>query len=220
MRAAARARPGFALPEPLVLPGGLAVITVLGELPTKLSATAALTTPAIVILALLGLALGRPWRRRPRLGRWPLLSALAVYLFYLAPVLLTGDPTFTGYIKLDGTATWMAMTDWALSRGQRSRDSAIDLRDDLSAYLNGGEPVGALLPWGIGHRAWVRTSRGCSALPRVAGAMVSLSLWPIAGQLIRCGPRALVVFVAAAIGAVDGLAVGRRQGAGRGWVSR
>ena len=191
---------GFALPEPLVLPGGLAVITVLGELPTKLSATAALTTPAIVILALLGLALGRPWRRRPRLGRWPLLSALAVYLFYLAPVLLTGDPTFTGYIKLDDTATWMAMTDWVLSHGHTlSGLPPSTFETTLSAYLNGGEPVGALLPWGIGHRlvgqdlAWV-----FQPYLALLGAMVSLSLWPIAGQLIRSRAlRALVVFVAA-----------------------
>src|SRR5436309_7340016 len=77
---------GERLPEALVLPVGLATIVVIAELTTKLNATARFTTPVVVALAVVGIAAGRPWRRRPRLGGWPVAAALGVYLVYLAPV--------------------------------------------------------------------------------------------------------------------------------------
>jgi hypothetical protein len=191
---------GRQLPEPLALPAGLAVVLVVAEVTTKLNATARFTTPAVVALALLGLLARRPWRRRPRIGGWPLAAALAVYLVYLAPVFLTGEPTFTGYVKLDDTATWMTMTDRVLSHGHDLSGLAPSTYSTtLGFYLTGGEPVGAMLPWGIGHQlvgqdlAWVFQ-------PYLAflGGMLALSLWPIIGPLVRARPlRAFVVFIAA-----------------------
>src|SRR5437588_8011794 len=81
---------GRPLPEPVVLPAGLAVVLVVAELTTKLSSTARFTTPAVVVLAVLGVVARRPWRRRPRIGGWPLIAALAVYVGYLAPVFING----------------------------------------------------------------------------------------------------------------------------------
>ena len=52
-----------------------------------------------------------------------------VFLAYGAPVLLSGEATFAGYIKLDDTATWAALTDRAVSHGRctigRTKDQAI-----------------------------------------------------------------------------------------------
>jgi hypothetical protein len=191
---------GRRLPEPLVLPAGLAVIIVVAEVLTKSNATARFTTPAVVALAIAGGALAL-WRRRaPLIGRWPLAAAVLVYLAYLAPVFMTGEPTLTGYVKLDDTATWMAMTDRVLSHGHDLAGLAPSTYSTaLRFYLTGGEPVGAMLPWGIGRQlvgqdlAWVFQ-------PYLAflGAMIALSLWPIAGSLIRSRPlRAVVVFIAA-----------------------
>ncbi len=191
---------GLELPGPLAVPAGLAVVICAGELTTKLSATAPLSTPLVVVLALVGFAVGRPRRLRSRFGSWPLVAAVAVYVAYLAPVLATGDPTFTGYVKLDDTATWMAMTDRVLSHGHNLAHLAPSTYEaTLSAYLNGGEPVGALLPWGIGHRlagqdlAW--TFQPYLAL---LGSMLALSLWPLTERLVSSARlRALVVFIAA-----------------------
>jgi hypothetical protein len=191
---------GARLPGGLLMPVGLAVIIVVAEVTTKSGATARFTTPAVVALALLGVVLGRPWRRDLRLGAWPLAAAGAVYLAYLAPVLLSGEPTFTGFVKLDDTATWMAMTDRVLSHGHDLSGLApSSYQTTLHFYLTGGEPVGAMLPWGIGHQlvgqdlAWVFQ-------PYLAflGAMLALSAWSIVGPLVRSRwLRALVVFIAA-----------------------
>ena len=144
---------------------------------------------------------------------------MAVYVAYLAPVLATGDPTFTGYVKLDDTATWMAMTDRVLAHGHNLAHLAPSTYEaTLSAYLNGGEPVGALLPWGIGHRlagqdlAW--TFQPYLAL---LGSMLALSLWPLdrAARLLAAAARAGRVHRRAVGAALRLLALGRDQGDGR-----
>ena len=191
---------GRALPEGLVLPSGLALIIVIAEVTTKESWAAKLTTPLVLVLALAGLALARPWRRPLHLGAWSLVVAGLVYFAYLAPVLATGDPTFTGYVKLDDSATWMAMTDRVLSHGHDLSGLAPSTYEaTLHFYLTGGEPVGAMLPWGVGHQlvgqdlAWV-----FQPYLALGGAMLALCLWVLAGQVVRSRPlRALVVFVAA-----------------------
>lgn len=190
---------GRRLAEPLVLPIGLALIIVVAELTTKLDATARFTTPVVVALALLGFVLARPWRIRPLLGAWPLTAAAGVYATYLAPVFLTGKPTFTGYIKLDDTAAWMAMTDRVLGHGHDlSGLPPSTYERTLHLYLTGGEPVGSMLPWGIGHQlvgqdiAWL-----FQPYLAVLAAMLALSLWPIVTPMIRSGPlRAAAVFIA------------------------
>ena len=191
---------GQALPEGLLLPAGLALIIVVAEVTTKSSSTAKLTTPLVVAIALVGAALAQPWRRGLRVGAWPLGIAAAVYIAYLAPVLVTGEPTFTGYIKLDDTATWMAMTDRVLSFGHSHAGLAPSTYETtLRFYLTGGEPVGAMLPWGIGHRlvgedlAWVFQ-------PYLAfgGAMLAMAAWALVTPVIRSRSlRAVVVLIAA-----------------------
>jgi hypothetical protein len=191
---------GLRLAGPLVIPAGLAVLIDAAELMTKLSPTARFTAPAVVALALVGFAVGRPQQLRARFGPWPLVAAVAVYLVYLAPVLATGEPTFTGYIKLDDTSTWMAMIDRVLGHGHDLSGLAPSTYETtLHFYLNNGDPVGAMLPWGIGHQlvgqdvAWV-----FQPYLALLGAMLALSLWPLAARLVRSPRlRALVVFIAA-----------------------
>jgi hypothetical protein len=191
---------GLELSAALLLPLGLATIMNVGELTTKLNATAPFTTPAVVVVALAGFVVGRPRKLRSRLSAWPLLAALGVYLVYLAPVLATGEPTFTGYVKLDDTATWMAMIDRVMGHGHDLsglRPSTYETT--LTFYLHGGEPVGSMIPWGVGHQlvgqdvAWIFQ-------PYLAflGSILALGLWPLAAPLVRSRPlRALVVFIAA-----------------------
>src|SRR2546422_453829 len=69
-----------------------------------------------------------------------------------APVLLSGKATFAGYIKLDDTATWLAITDRAMSHARDLGGLAPSTYEaTLANYLGTGYPIGSFLPWGVGH---------------------------------------------------------------------
>src|SRR5215208_2677082 len=107
---------GFELTTGLLLPVGLAVIIVVASLATMTAATATLATPAVVVCAIVGLGLTAPWPgRRP--NPWLVVAALGVFAVYAAPIVLSGEATFAGYITLDDTATWLALIDRALEHG-------------------------------------------------------------------------------------------------------
>jgi hypothetical protein len=90
----------------LLLPLGLAAALVIAGTLTAFSAAALAAVPVMAVGAVAGLLLAERWR----LGRWPLLAAVGVLLVYGAPVLLSGQATFTGFIKLTrprrGSASW------------------------------------------------------------------------------------------------------------------
>ena len=89
---------------------GLAVMIVIAQLGVSIDTTAELAIPVVVALGAFGLVMGWSARlTRVPLPGWELAAALGVYLVFGAPVLLSGDPTLAGFIKLDDTATWMAL---------------------------------------------------------------------------------------------------------------
>jgi hypothetical protein len=108
---------GIDLPG-VLLPGvGLAAIIVVAGFTTILDGTAELTAPLIVALAAVGLGLSLPWRlRRPEW--WAIGAAVGVFVVYAAPIVLSGEPTFSGYIKLDDTASWLGITDRVMQHGR------------------------------------------------------------------------------------------------------
>src|SRR5437763_15906653 len=141
---------GFALPEGLHMPAGLAVMIVAGEVTTR-SGIPKLTMPVAVVFALFGWAAGRPWQNPRRVANWALLAASGVYFIYLAPVLFTGEPTWTGYIKLDDTSTWFGFTDRLLGHGH-SLAGLSHSSYEVLLHVNQLYPVGDFIPWGIGHQ--------------------------------------------------------------------
>src|SRR5204863_8434533 len=97
------------LPPGLVGPAGFALGVVAAQFATLWDATAELVGPFVCVLAAAGLGFAWRWRGRP--DPWLIGVALAVFFVFAAPVLLSGQATFAGYIKLDDTATYFAMTD-------------------------------------------------------------------------------------------------------------
>jgi len=193
---------GRRLPGALLVPAGLAGIVVVGQFTTLTDATAELTLPLLLVLAIAGAGLSLPWRfGRP--DPWVVGVALAVFAVFAAPVVLSGSATFAGYIKLDDTATWLAMTDQVMERG-RDLDGLepSTFSATLEANLPGGYPVGVFLPFGAaqklvgGDLAWV-----FQPYLSFLAAMLALCLWQIGGGLAavlnRPGLRALAAFVAA-----------------------
>jgi hypothetical protein len=192
------------LPRPLVLPAGLAVVVVLAQITTATSATARATAPVVVIAALAGIALKPPWRSSWRAIRWPAAAAVAVFALYAAPIVLSGEATFAGYIKLDDTATWFAITDRVMSHGRDLSGLPVSTYYlVLKSYIGTGYPVGAFLPLGVGHElvgqdiAWLFQ-------PYLAflAAMICFSLYWLARTLIPSSRFAALAAFAAPLAAI------------------
>ncbi len=126
-----------------MLPLGLALVILAGEFATLTDTTAELAAPLAAGLAIAGLLLGPIRRSRPDL--WALGTAIAVFAVFAAPVVLSGEATFAGYIKLDDTATYFAMTDRVMEHardlaGPRAVDVRGDAGDDARGRLPDGRP--------------------------------------------------------------------------------
>ncbi len=186
---------GGRLPGPLIPPAGFALLVVIGSFTTATSATATLTVPAVVAACVAGFGLSLPLRGR-RLDCWGLAAACAVFAVYAAPVVLSGGATFAGYLTLDDTATWLAMTDRVMEHGRSltglepSTYSTV-LRD----YLAVGAPVGANLPLGTGGKL-VGVDIAWLFQPYLAllGAMLSLAIYGLVRPLV--GSKALCAGIA------------------------
>ncbi len=188
---------GARLPPGLVLPAGFTVVVVAAQFATLWDATAELAGPLVCVLAAAGLVFAWRWRGRP--DPWLVGTGVAVFFVFAAPVLLSGDATFAGYIKLDDTATYFAMTD-------RVMEHARDLSGlPISSYLRTlettiglGYPTGSLMPIGIGHQllaydlAWIYQ-------PYLAflGALVGLSVYELLRPLVDVPLRAVCASLAA-----------------------
>ncbi len=187
---------GTRLPTVLLVPAGLAAIVVVSSLAVSLPATARLTTPLVAALATVGFVLGR-WRRP---HWWAVAAAGGVYLCYAAPVLASGEATFTGYVKLDDTATFLAFTDRVLEHG-RSVDGLAPSTYEaiLGVTIAHGYPLGSVLPLAVGHEL-ARVDAAWLFQPWLAfcAAALALCLYELATPLVgRRALRALVACVAA-----------------------
>jgi hypothetical protein len=190
---------GRPIAGPLLAPAGFAAVVVIAGVFTSRGEIASLATPAIAVAAIAGAGLRRH-RLRARPDGWALAAALGVFAVYAAPVVLSGHPTFLGYIKLDDTATWMAFVDRVMDHGRDlSGLEPSSYQTTLQVNLPSGYPVGAFLPLGVGGQitgsdvAWL-------VQPYMAtmAALLSLCLWSLVRPLVESRPlRALVAFGAA-----------------------
>jgi hypothetical protein len=191
---------GVRLHGALVIPAGFALIVVLGALLTIADPTAELATPLVVVLAVAGFALSATRLRAARPDAWAAGCALLTFLAFGAPVLLSGEATFTGYIKLDDTATWMAFTDHTMEHG-RSLDGLAPSSYEATLDLNlpKGYPTGIFAPYGIGQAlvgedlAWL-----FAPYEALLAALLSLCLIALAAPLVGSARlRGLLALVAA-----------------------
>jgi len=176
---------GRALPDPLIPPLGCAAVIVVSQLSTLSEGTAELSAPLTGGLALAGFGLRiRPATRR--FDSWAIRAALGAFAVYAAPIVLSGEATLAGYMSLDDSATWMALTDRVMEHGHSLAGLAPSTYEaTLSFTLGKGYPVGALLPLGIGA-GLLRQDVAWLIAPYMAtlGAMLALTLWELARPLV------------------------------------
>ncbi len=188
------------IPGTLLAPLGMASLTVVGLATTASSTTASWTAPLAAVLALAGFALAGFERRNLRPDPWPALVALAVFAAFAAPVVLSGESTFAGYIKLDDTATWFAITDRLMEHGRDiSSLPPSSYEATLAFNLAGWYPVGAFIPFGTGAKlsgqelAWV-----FQPYLALLASFTALTLWQLSVRVrASAALRAAAVFLAA-----------------------
>jgi hypothetical protein len=193
---------GFRVPGALVPGVGLSVVVVITQFLALSEGTAELIAPVAVLLAAVGFGLavtgfGDGGARR-RVEPLAIAAGAGAFGLFAAPIVLSGEATFAGYIKLDDTATWMTFTDRVMDAG-RSLDGLAPSTYEATLAVNIGDgyPVGVFLPVGI---ASVLTGQDVAwtIQPYLAflGAVLALALWQIATALVPSRPmRALVAIV-------------------------
>jgi hypothetical protein len=189
---------GVNIARALLLPVGLTVVIVLAQALTAVGVTAKLATPAVAVVAVAGLVIARRRARRV-FGPW-LIAALVVYLVYGLPVLASGANTFTGYMKLDDTASWLALVDYVMSHGRDVHGLAPSSYEAVvSLYLAGGYPLGGFLGLGvIGQLLGTDAMWLYQPFLAYAGAMLALALYELSRRFLS---RSAASFAVAAIAA-------------------
>jgi hypothetical protein len=191
-RAAGTRVPGALLPTV-----GLAVIVVACQFMTIAEWATELIVPLGVVLAVSGALLGGRGLIR-RLDAWSAAVGVGAFAAFSAPIVLSGEATFAGYIKLDDTATWMTLTDRVMDAGRSLEGlNPSTYEATLDFNLGDGYPVGVFLPFGIAgvlsgqDLAWT-----IQPYMAVLGALLALGLWQIATPLVESRPlRAVAAFV-------------------------
>ena len=196
---------GAAVNDALIVPLGLAAALVVAGTFTAFASIAPAAVPVTAAGGVIGLLAAWPLRRRGarpwwRLSGWPLLAALGVLFVYGAPVILSGQATFLGFIKLDDTATWFDVIDRIMTHG---RSFAGVMPSSYSLVFTGdvgpSYPLGAFVLPGVGQAitgidiAWVFQ-------PYLAycGAAVAMCVYALMEPLISSPRlRAPLAFVAA-----------------------
>ena len=199
---------GTRLPLELLVPTGFAAIVGVSLFATLSAKTARLALPAVLALATVGLAAALT-RSRRRIDPWAVVAAVGVFAAFAAPVVLSGDATFAGYIKLDDTATFLALTDRAMEHGRSLEGLAPSSYEATLAFNLPFYPLGSLLPLGFGaalvgqDAAWV-----FQPYLAVLAALLALSLYRLAGLMVVSRPaRAFAAFLAAQAALLYGYAL-------------
>src|SRR5579862_8268247 len=135
------------------IPVGLAAAIVVAALFTAWSTTAPAAAPVVAFGGLLGLA--RAFVGRVRVPLPALAAGLGALLIFGLPVILSGQATFLGYVRLDDTATWFALVDQLFQHGRSVADVPLSTFQTLvNTNLNSSAyPAGAFMILGVGH--WI-----------------------------------------------------------------
>ena len=201
---------GWRYPGVLLLPVGFVTLAALARLLTQEGASARLALPAIALLAVAGFVLERGRLRSLRPDPWIALAALGVFGIFGAPVILSGDPTFAGYLALADTSHQLGLADLLAHHGfDWTANPGGSIRIGLQPYVLSGYPVagqavhGVTAPLGVLDLAWLY-----QPLLSFMAAMTCLALAALVAPLLRARWQvAVAAFVAAQPALVVGFAL-------------
>lgn len=143
---------------------GFLVMTIIGSLTTLSSSIAPYTAVIFGVIGVVGLLVSVIWfRSYIRLDYAPALAGILTYIGFSMPVAAYGSPSWAGWVKLDDTGTWFAITDRIMNVGQSIPSSVTSTFDRVIAvYLGGNQfnygavnsghfsyPLGSFIPFGV-----------------------------------------------------------------------
>ena len=188
------------IPAPLLMPLGFAAISLVGQFALLGGGPIVpFAAPVVVALAVAGIGLSVPPRSPVRHVALA-VAVVGAFAVFAAPFVLSGMATFGGYIKLDDTATYLAMLDRAMRHGYDVGGlPPSTYQATLATSLAYGYPLGSLVPLGIG-RELVGQDLAWLWQPYLAflAAMLASGLYQLAGGIVRSGPFRALVAVAGA----------------------
>lgn len=172
---------GVSIPASLLPPTGMAALMVVGVLQISWAPAARYTLLTVIVLVIAGFLVRRrsvPLRARIGGDRWAIGAILLVFLVYAAPVLVSGTPTFTGWIRLDDGASWLALADRIVTAGRTSAGMPPSSSEALLATVFAANyPVGSFVPLGLGAQALhVDSAELLQPVITVYAAMTGLAL--------------------------------------------
>jgi hypothetical protein len=195
-----------AVPSLLVVPVGFALLVVVCGLLCVLAPLAPLAGPACVVVALVGLVLGRGPLRRVIARRargadlWAVGAAVGAWAIVAAPIVLSAKPGFTGYAHIVDTSYEFDLSAHFASSGRSFPSVARSAYEtDLIKYVATGYPAGTQSTLGaLSNLTPVDLSWLYQPFLAFLSAMSALSLYALLGRLVVPRPlRALGAFIAA-----------------------
>lgn len=135
---------GWQLAGPLLPSLGLSLVIVASALTTEHNATARLTTPLVVVLALVGYAVSWKRVRLLRPDYWALAVGLGVFAVCAAPMVLSGNASFLGYFVLNDAAVHFSLINQLLSHGHSLGSLPLSsYSETVRVYMSSSYPTGA-----------------------------------------------------------------------------
>lgn len=186
------------MPGALLLPAGFATLLALVRVITEFSELAKLALPAVIVLALAGMALSVQRLRALHPDPWCVLAVVGVFAVFAGPVVLSGEPTFAGYRALPDTGHQLSLSylyadrgpDWmSLPPGSMRETTA---KYVVTAYPVAGQAtLGVTAPLGVIDLAWLY-----QPLLTFMALIGALALWSLTTPLGRSWQRGVATFVA------------------------
>ena len=134
---------GFRVPNALLAGVGALASIVLVMTPYRLGLSAVVATPLMVVAAGVGLWLARGELRARVNPGVAGLAALGIYLLYMAPVILSGGWTWTGYNFVNDTAVQMLLADHLRLDGLTQPPGEDTTGMVIRTYLKTAYPTGS-----------------------------------------------------------------------------
>lgn len=141
---------GFEMQNALLVPLGFCVAVTLTYPVYRMGAGVTVAAPLLAIPAVVGLVAARAdFLSRVNPGKWPAAGAIAAFVLCLAPVVLAGGWTWTGYNFVNDTATQLLLADHVAETGLSNPAAAPGAEpfststEHVRVYLETAYPVGS-----------------------------------------------------------------------------